>query len=881
MEPKSSTRCQRTSICLLALALATGLGRVEASAADLTRPLAGPDLVFEEVDGLVAVEAEHFHRQSLSETRAWFVTTAESQAGIEPDGDPAHVAGASGGAYLEILPDTRRNHSEELIHLENFAPEPGKMAILHYRVHITNPGRYYVWVRAHSTGSEDNGIHVGLNGTWPETGARLQWCEGKHTWRWESKQRTEKVHCGEPHKIYLDIEEPGDHEIEFSMREDGFEFDKFLLTLDRDFTRPAGPGPDPKVKSGKLPEAFAFVPIAPEGEAADEAAPREPDGDGQVSVAGEMKQWHRITVTQEGPFAHELDTDPNPFTDYRMIVVFQHESRESRYEVQGYFAADGDAGNTSAQSGTKWRAHFTPDKPGKWLFQVRFYEGKNAALDLYRNDPPKAPFDAVGGLIEVGSSDKKGRDFRGQGRLAYVGKHHLQFAGSGDYFLKAGADAPETLLAYADFDGTVARKPNVPLKDWSPHAGDWRDGDPTWQDGKGKGLIGALNYLSGKGANAFSFLTYNAGGDGDNIWPFVSRDDTFHYDVSKLDQWGAVFDHATARGLYLHFKMQETEMDDNRHGEGDGSVPTSLDGGKLGPERRLYCRELVARFGHALALNWNLGEESTMSPEEVRDMAQFIRDLDPFDHHIVIHTYPGQQQQRYTPLIGDRSVLTGASLQNGWDQVHQRTLEWVKASAEAGKPWVVANDEQGPASCGAPPDPEYQEWDGKDDKGNVVHTLHDIRKYTLWANLMAGGAGVEYYFGYQLPENDLLCQDWRSRDATWDYSRIALEFFRRFDVPFWDMKNANALVGNPENTNDRYALAQAGEVYVIYLPNGGSAELDLAGTDGTFAVGWFNPREGGELVRGPIDTVDGGAKGSLGSSPDGNDWAILVRRVGG
>ena len=38
-------------------------------------------------------------------------------------------------------------------------------------------------------------------------------------------------------------------------------------------------------------------------------------------------------------------------------------------------------------------------------------------------------------------------------------------------------------------------------------------------------------------------LTYNAGGDGDNVWPFVERDATLHYDCSKLDPWGIVFDH--------------------------------------------------------------------------------------------------------------------------------------------------------------------------------------------------------------------------------------------------------------------------------------------------------------------------------------------------
>lgn len=71
-------------------------------------------------------------------------------------------------------------------------------------------------------------------------------------------------------------------------------------------------------------------------------------------------------------------------------------------------------------------------------------------------------------------------------------------------------------------------------------------------------------------------------------------------------------------------------------------MPESLDGGATGPERKLYLRELIARFGHALALNWNLGEENTQSPEEQRAMAQFIADTDPYHHLIVIHSFPQQ-----------------------------------------------------------------------------------------------------------------------------------------------------------------------------------------------------------------------------------------------
>ena len=122
------------------------------------------------------------------------------------------------------------------------------------------------------------------------------------------------------------------------------------------------------------------------------------------------------------------------------------------------------------------------------------------------------------------------------------------------------------------------------LHHYPDHRADWRDGDPTWGGAanKGKNLIGALNYLaregkcggfvllgrpfhrvagvwccrggetgggekrchwsvqplphadrvaictaahvralSSPGQNAVSFLTYNWGGDGRDVWPFI------------------------------------------------------------------------------------------------------------------------------------------------------------------------------------------------------------------------------------------------------------------------------------------------------------------------------------------------------------------------
>jgi hypothetical protein len=606
------------------------------------------------------------------------------------------------------------------------------------------------------------------------------------------------------------------------------------------------------------------------------------------TISGELKQWHKVTLTLDGPQAAENDTNPNPFLDYRFTVRFKHESGAPAYQVPGYFAADGNAAETSATAGNQWRAHLSPDKPGKWTYEVSFVRGPGVAVASAGGEPVTG-VDGILGSFIVHPTDKTGRDLRAHGRLQHLGQRYLRFAGSGRYFLKAGPDSPENLLAYADFDGTTPAKAGTParpgeaapgtLKTWQPHRRDWREGDPSWQNGKGKGLIGALNYLADAGCNAFSFLTYNAGGDGDDVWPFVARDQKLHYDCSKLDQWQRVFDHATSLGLYCHFKTQETEMDDLK---GPGAAQ-SLDGGDLGPERKLYYRELIARFGHLLALNWNLGEENTQTPEQQRAAARCFHDLDPYRHLVVIHTYPDQQDAVYLQLLGARSALTGASLQNAWNAAHQRTLKWIQESAQTGHPWVVANDEQGPASLGVPPDPAYQGFAGlaREKAGYPAYDLHDIRKLTLWGTLMAGGQGVEYYFGYTLPENDLRCQDFRSREQSWKFARLALEFFHQHAVPFWEMVSADHLVGNPKSDNSRYALAKAGEVYVVYLPSAAAGcELDLSGTTGEFSVGWYNPRVGGSLTSGSIPHVTGGDRAALGSPPaePHHDWTILVRK---
>ena len=195
--------------------------------------IGGPEVLWsqlpKETGGFIRVEAESFSYQELDSIRKWYLVGSNS-AGPSSTEEDFISQSASAHQYIQIKPDTRQNHNEKLIKGENFSNVPGKLAVVHYPVEFENPGRYFVWVRAFSNGSEDNGLHVGINGEWPETGQRMQWCEGKNQWTWGSKQRTASEHCGVERQIYLDVLNPGRHTISFSMREDGFKFDAWVMT---------------------------------------------------------------------------------------------------------------------------------------------------------------------------------------------------------------------------------------------------------------------------------------------------------------------------------------------------------------------------------------------------------------------------------------------------------------------------------------------------------------------------------------------------------------------------------------------------------------------------------------------------------------------------
>ena len=571
---------------------------------------------------------------------------------------------------------------------------------------------------------------------------------------------------------------------------------------------------------------------------------------GVGAITGELKTWHNVTVTFDGPVTSE-SAGTNPFTNYRLQVTFTGPSAQT-YNVPGYYAADGNAANTSATAGNKWRVHFIPDEVGSWSYVASFRTGSGVAINLSPTAGSSAGyFDGLGGGFTVTATDKTGVDFRGKGMLKYVGEHQLQFAETGEYYLKGGADSPENFLAYWEFDGTYdtsggASTPGLTagLHRYPNHVSDWDSGDPTWQTNEGKGIIGAVNYLSDQGINSIYFLTYNIdGGDGRDTWMWTSDSERWRFDVSKLAQWEILFSHMDAKGVQLHVVTQETEND------------TVLGGnGGLNSIRKLYYRELVARFGHHLAVQWNLGEENDNSDAQRIAFANYIRTLDPYDHPIVVHTDFGTASWWYDGLLGN-SNFEGTSIQGGAAFYNSLAIELRGDSAAAGRKWAVYGDEQGP--------------NVQSDMSNV----DTLRKTALWGNLMGGGAGVEWYFGYQGTFGDVQSEDWSVALPLWQYTDIALDFFQSY-IPFWIMGPDNAAT----SVTTDYVLTSAGKVYASYLPNGGTTNVNLP--SGDYIVKWYDPRNGGALQDGAVTSLSGGGWRAVGAAPSqtGSDWVVLVTK---
>jgi hypothetical protein len=104
-------------------------------------------------------------------------------------------------------------------------------------------------------------------------------------------------------------------------------------------------------------------------------------------------------------------------------------------------------------------------------------------------------------------------------------------------------------------------------------------------------------------------------------------------------------------------------------------------------------------------------------------------------------------------------------------------------------------------------------------------------------------------------------------------SRTAMGQTRRFA----ERMDLAAMTPRGDLASTRFCLASLGRRYLVYLPEGGHATVDLSGAKGDFTVEWHNPRSGNAA---PARPIAGGARRELAAPFDG-DAVLYLQALDG
>lgn len=386
-----------------------------------------------------------------------------------------------------------------------------------------------------------------------------------------------------------------------------------------------------------------------------------PDYDADIygALNGEAVQYAKLTLGFAGPLASEAGMTiphtsesqafrrPSTFMDYRLDVLFVHEETETQYLVPGYYAGRGSASSQN-RAGNVWLCHFRPLLPGTYTWRSEFVEGTGVAASPNGGGNPAGHFHSVQGSFEVAAAPEDAR-----GMLAYVGQHQLQYLNNGEYFVARPATGLPNLLASSEFDGTETGS------DLKQYRSLYRGEPFTWNDGRGKAVLGAVNHaVQQQQANTLSVKLFD---EDSGVTPFRIDNNYVDYDLSKLAQWEALFDYCDRRGLALNLQL--------------GAIVDTLDAN----ESALYLREMVARFGHHLAVVWDLEAAAVDTPDALIATSQRLKKIDPYRSPVMAHA-PDDDLE---PLLGAKTI----------DGVHLASpspdTDWETQSDDAGHAWVV------------------------------------------------------------------------------------------------------------------------------------------------------------------------------------------------
>ncbi|MBI4605989.1 MAG: DUF5060 domain-containing protein [Planctomycetes bacterium] len=500
---------------------------------------------------------------------------------------------------------------------------------------------------------------------------------------------------------------------------------------------------------------------------------------------GRFAKWARVEVVLKGPDSRGRGT-PNPFR-LKLDGAFVSPGGKT-WRVPGFYDGDGAGG----LDGSVWKLRFSADEAGRWTFETA---------------SPEDRLDGWTGSFVVIPQPEDAPGFWRWGRLEHAGTaedriRYLKLR-DGPYWLKAGCDDPESFLGRFQHYDTQAER------------------------------AAAVDYLAERGINSLYMMVHNVGGDEDDVWPWLggtSAEAKLHagadarFDVARLEEWRALFEHMQARGVVPYLVLE------------DDSAWTGYD------HERLY-REVVARFGYLPALLFNIGEEHNENhPLEVGlERARRLEEIDPYGHPRGIHNvnrpldaYADALQVDFTAIqTGSPGARRTREAALGHNAI---AIDWIRRCEARGRRVLMAGFDEGR------PELDRSAW---------------------WSAYLGGGV----WEAHVLEPYDRPPAAWEPVWTELGGARALLE-----SVPFWEMAPDNSLV----KAGEAFCLARPGSAYALYLPSGGTVAVELA-PGGTYEHAWWSPANGrGGRFQDP-GRVSGGEQRF--TAPGPGDWALRIVRA--
>ena len=99
--------------------------------------------IYKETGGIVVVEAEHFDQRTTNDSDQHHCAIMPDENGNPDTAADSGFTNARGGKYMQSLPDSAGGGSAHNGSLDQVGIDP----YLDYRVQITTPGQYRLWLR--------------------------------------------------------------------------------------------------------------------------------------------------------------------------------------------------------------------------------------------------------------------------------------------------------------------------------------------------------------------------------------------------------------------------------------------------------------------------------------------------------------------------------------------------------------------------------------------------------------------------------------------------------------------------------------------------------------------------------------------------------------